>query len=687
MTLSPGFVHLRNASFHKPLISLTAPMKIPLSLPSVLRASLIAALLTPGLHAQTLAPTLVSDEQVLCDFKPSHVQFSGLKGSTVERKPNAKSIDVVFPKADTGVAVRALRGSTRMNPIPYLTDVNPAIEITFRSAEGSTPENVFVVLETLDQSIKPNVKKSLRTQNVPTSSASEGADGWKILRLPFEKLTAINTKTDANSNEWSRRIRTGEGYELQEITEKDAIERVQVWAGSAGKIELAKISLVRPRNVSVHLQNAYEKNAVKLEIVGETSQPDAEVNLKLVDATGKSHLQTVKATDGKYTFTWENPPITLGKSNFLHASIGSGKQLIDQAVTREVFGFLPDTDHVWLKVKGRDIVTSAKSKGGEQPFYSVGVGYCKDVIVRGYDEEVAKYCKSMSLNTLRLAFYTTHFNNKPEMPLSFEDITAFIDPVLEAAKRHGLYVILDDHAYFKNEIEEETARGDQKSLGWTEERFQNWVARWVEVAKHYKDEPYILGYELCNEPVCDPETARKWYKKCIEAIREVDQRHIVIIGTHHWSHARAMDATWTGIANTVDDPYDNVVFSFHDYPMDDNPWTVQAHLKAFQDKYNVPVMCTEFGGGGKPERIHREFQVGMLSLFAFERIGWMIWSLSYAPELAEGFPTDAVKEGKEWKAIPATNPGYWIPFVDLWAPTARIMASPLPEPAWPDSSK
>ena len=277
----------------------------------------------------------------------------------------------------------------------------------------------------------------------------------------------------------------------------------------------------------------------------------------------------------------------------------------------------------------------------------MGAGYGKNVLVRGYDEEVATYAKSMGLNTLRLAFYNSNFNSRPDVPLTIEDITAFIDPVLLAAKRHDLYVILDEHSYFKNEIDEATARMDQKSASWTEERFNNWVKRWVQVATYYKDEPYILGYELCNEPVCDPETARKWYKRCIDAIREVDKKHIVIVGTHYWSHSRAMEATWKDVADKIDAPYNMAVFSFHDYPLDDNPWVVQSNLRAFQAKYNVPVMCTEFGAGGKPERVHREFQAGMLAMFAFDRVGWMIWSIYYDKTRATGYPTEAVRNTKD----------------------------------------
>lgn len=341
---------------------------------------------------------------------------------------------------------------------------------------------------------------------------------------------------------------------------------------------------------------------------------------------------------------------------------------------------LAGTDHLWLRVKGRRIVTSAKANGGERPFVPVGVGYGKDVILHGHDEEVASFCKKMGLNTIRLAFYNQYFNSRAFEPLDFRDVTAFIDPVLDAAKRHGLYVILDDHAYFKDEIDEATARGEQKGAGWTTARFEDWVKCWGRVAEHYRNEPYILGYELCNEPVCEPAVARKWYKRAIDEIRRHDTRHIVIVGTHHWSHSRAMAATWEGVADKIDAPYGNVVFSFHDYPLDDPPEKVANYLAAFQDRYGVPVLCTEFGGGGTPERVHRETQAGMIALFAREGIGWMLWTLEDRHGSGQPFPTRARKVERGWEIVDQPLPRYWIPFPEVWGPVARIVASPFPCP-------
>ena len=105
---------------------------------------------------------------------------------------------------------------------------------------------------------------------------------------------------------------------------------------------------------------------------------------------------------------------------------------------------------------------------------------------------------------------------------------------------------------------------------------------------------------------------------------------------------------------------------------------MQKVLADFQNRYNVPVMCTEFGGGGTPERVHREAQAGMLALFAKEGISWMIWTIQDRPDLGCGYPTRATKVNRKWEPLPPPVERYWIPYPEIWAPHARIVASPMP---------
>jgi hypothetical protein len=332
---------------------------------------------------------------------------------------------------------------------------------------------------------------------------------------------------------------------------------------------------------------------------------------------------------------------------------------------------------VWLRVSGKQIVTSPLAPGGEKPFIPVGLGYCRDVIIRAQDEDLMKYCKERYLNTVRLSFYVLKFNGREDKPIDIDaHIRDFIDPVVDAARRNNMYVILDDHEYLSSAVDEASARQKQNTKSWDEATVQKWIDGWTKVAEHYRNDPYVLGYELINEPHdIAPEDAREKITRCLKAIRKVDQRHMVLLGNNNWSHSRAMEKTWGPTASTVDAPFNNVVFTFHDYPDDNHPWIVQQHVTAFRDKYNVPVLCTEFGAThwNKTETACREFEAGMMTLFAKENIGWMIWALSSMKDRPRAVWMEP------GKTLPGGHEvGDSLAYSDIWKPAAHIMASPFP---------
>ena len=337
-------------------------------------------------------------------------------------------------------------------------------------------------------------------------------------------------------------------------------------------------------------------------------------------------------------------------------------------------------DAVWLRVKGKEIVTSQASAGGEKPFIPVGVGYCRDVIIHAQDDEVMKFCKERYLNTIRLSFYLLYFNGKKDKPIDVDaHIRDFIDPVVEAARRNHMYVILDDHEYLSAEIDEATAREKQKSNLWDEATIQKWIDGWVKVAARYRDEPHVLGYELINEPHDIPaDVARDKITRCLQAIRKVDKRHIILLGNNSWSHSRGMEKTWGATASTVDAPYNNVVFTFHDYPTDDHPWKVQENIASFRDTHGVPVLCTEFGAThwNKSETVCREFEAGMFAVFARENVGWMIWALKTLQDQPRNTTNTVDNVGMGPPRVYDS-----CQYSDIWKPVARIMASPFPADA------
>jgi aryl-phospho-beta-D-glucosidase BglC (GH1 family) len=597
----------------------------------------------------------VAEQKVLFTSGSPHpwaIRSGGFSGGQSQVTQPQANLLITATKPNSG---GGLNYSThqRFDPLPYLNDATMRIELAFRITSETSPKRLSMVLRTA-------TKKQIQSKQVKLDEAQSNKEGWQVLRFAFA--------------------------DFDQITAEDLISGVMVTADTPCQITIESIILKQYRNVSLSVTNDPLTNMKSLKIQGQTRDPQAKVFIKLFNADGKFHLRTVESQQGTYSMTWDNPPLSEQQHNKLTAKIGNGEDPMDHAIDADVFGYQTDTQHIWLKVKGSHIVTSEKSREGEKPFIATGVGYARNVIMAAQDEEVASFCKSMHLNTIRLPFYLRFFNNRETEPIDLEyHLRTFVDPVIQAAKRHGLYVILDSHGYFSGQVDEARARQTQKNVNrWNEEGVSEWVNRWQQVAAYYKDEPYVLGYELCNEPHdIEPQTVRDWYGRARAAIRQVDPRHIIIVGNCDWSHSRSLEKTWGGFTESFDAPYNNTVYAFHDYPTDNHPWIVQEHITAFRDKHNVPVMCTEFGASwwDHDETTCREFESGMLGLFAKENVGWMVWALKTVinnprhphplpKKIADQLPKD--QQPRQFDSCA---------YSDIWGPIARIMGSPMPEPA------
>tara|TARA_Y100000589_G_scaffold286246_1_gene286262 strand:- start:689 stop:2551 length:1863 start_codon:yes stop_codon:yes gene_type:complete len=595
----------------------------------------------------------VADELVLFasgNPQPWETRTSGVHGGKVEQTGTKSHLLITATRKDSGGGI-SLPTFRRFEPLPYLQDVCMRLVVKYRMIGDSKPQTLKAMIQTMG-------KKQIFSKPQSIHDAQSIEDGWQVLRFTFPNDVELDTD--------------------------DVVANVRVIADQACQFQVDHIAVAKLRNVSVHVTNPTSEHIKTLQIKGKTLSKKAKVFLKIIDATGKKHLKVVDSANGTYSLTWDNPPLTLQKENTLTAHINKGNEVMDQAIDQNVFGYQTDTDHLWLKVEGRHIVTSELSKDGKQPFIPVGVGYARNVIIPAQDEAVAAFCKSMHLNTIRLPFYLRYFNNRTHEPIDLDyHLRTFVDPVIQAAKRHGLYVILDCHSYFSGQVNEAKARQSQKNVSrWDEDGVNEWINRWVRVAEYYKDEPYILGYELCNEPHdIKPALVREWYTRCRNEIRKVDQRHILFVGNYHWTHSRSLEPTWGGYTDSFDAPYNNTVYAFHDYPTDDHPWIVQKHITAFMEKYNVPVLCTEFGASwwDHDETTCREFQSGVLGVFAKHDVGWMVWALKKVvnnprhphplpQKIADQLPKDQRPNDFDSCA-----------YSDIWGPIARIMGSPMPE--------
>jgi len=244
----------------------------------------------------------------------------------------------------------------------------------------------------------------------------------------------------------------------------------------------------------------------------------------------------------------------------------------------------------FLKVKGKDIVKENNEKiylrgvsfGGWLNMENFITGYpgAESSVRKAIKEELGEkryqaffdslldsfitesdfeFLAEIGATVVRVPFNYRHFEDDMNPGEYKDDIFKYLDKVVELGKKYGIYIILDLHA----------AQGWQNagwhsdnpkniSLLWDNKDYQDRVANlWQHIALRYKDEAFIAGYDLINEPDSpNMEKLNDFYKKVVKAIREVDKKHIIFLeGNHH-------SKDFEGLADPFDD---NLAYSSHNY--------------------------------------------------------------------------------------------------------------------------
>lgn len=200
------------------------------------------------------------------------------------------------------------------------------------------------------------------------------------------------------------------------------------------------------------------------------------------------------------------------------------------------------------------------------------------------------------------------------------------DSLLAWCKANKMYLILDLHATpggQGNDLAISDRDPAKPSLWESEENQQKTIALWRKLAERYKDEPWIGGYDIINEPNWGFESKedfrgtaenkneplRKLMMDITKAIREVDQKHIIIIeGNGFGNNYRGVLPLWDN----------NTVLSFHKYGNFNETKAIQNFLD-LSAKNNVPLWLGESG-----ENSNNWFTEA-IGLVESNDIGWAWW--------------------------------------------------------------
>ncbi len=196
---------------------------------------------------------------------------------------------------------------------------------------------------------------------------------------------------------------------------------------------------------------------------------------------------------------------------------------------------------------------------------------------------------------VRLPFHYLDFWD-PETETIKEDGFVIIDDLLAWCRPLGIEVILDMHAAPGAQNSGNISDSDGEARLWTEpDPYQDWtVAIWTEIARRYKDETLIIGYDLINEPVL-PESVpgsdlRALYARLAAAIRQEDTNHILFVEGNYYA------TDFGAIEDPVDD---NQVFAFHKYWNGVGQNSIQ-YLLDLRQRTGVPLWLGETGENSNP---------------------------------------------------------------------------------------
>jgi endoglucanase len=263
-----------------------------------------------------------------------------------------------------------------------------------------------------------------------------------------------------------------------------------------------------------------------------------------------------------------------------------------------------------------------------------------DAFLKNYFiESDAEYIHSLGLNLIRIPINYHIFEDDMNPRVIKKSAFEHLDRVIELCAKHQIYTIIDLHALpgFQNQ-HWHSDNPTHRALFWKHKDFQDRALHlWEVIAERYKNQPWVAGYDLINEPA-DP-TGKKlfpYYRRLYDAIRKVDPNHIMFLeGDRYAKDFSKFTEVWN-----------NVVYTNHDYagpgfggkyPGIINGRYVNKDTieKEFLDKSKfmlankVPIWVGEFGPlyTGNPVEDESRYQVlkDQLAYYDKYKVNWCIW--------------------------------------------------------------
>jgi hypothetical protein len=232
-----------------------------------------------------------------------------------------------------------------------------------------------------------------------------------------------------------------------------------------------------------------------------------------------------------------------------------------------------------------------------------------------------EFIAESGMNTVRIPFHYKLFTYEDYMGQNNPDRGfELLDRVIGWCKEYNVHVILDMHDAPGGQTGDNI--DDSYGYPWlfeNEADQQLFCEIWGKIARHYSNEPIILGYDLLNEPIAPYFSTVKElnaklepiYKRVIHEIRKVDTNHIVILGGAQWDSNFAVFSDWKFDSN--------LMYTCHRYWCEPTVGQIQDFLE-FRNKVNLPLYMGETGEN--TDKWVTKFRTLLDSV----NMGWTFWT-------------------------------------------------------------
>ena len=232
--------------------------------------------------------------------------------------------------------------------------------------------------------------------------------------------------------------------------------------------------------------------------------------------------------------------------------------------------------------------------------------------------------KAWGANSVRVSFNSNVIqprSGQPASPPYNYDAMGWeiLDRFVSWCAKYQVWVIWDMHGAPGGQSKDNICDSDGEARLWTEPNtyWPRAIDCWMKIVDRYKDNDWIIGYNLLNEPLLkryglDVTLYMKFCKQVTDSIRKIDSKGLLFVD----GDAYAQDFT------LVVPPWDaQVVYDFHCYPP--VTWNNPFGLDPIRNQYGTPLWHGETGEDNNTT--YTNFVTKMETYVP--PIGWCFWQL------------------------------------------------------------